>query len=111
MLITHIMEDGEARIYVTRFASIVSYFTENPSRNGVTLHIEPGLLAYPADFERSRDALHSDVVSFVSQRLNISTEDLLKQPFRTLRDAADPAIADCYRYARRSKNRAVPRSF
>lgn len=111
MLMTAALEDGERRVYVTRFASVVSYFTPAESGEGIDLIIEPGHLTFPSDFERNKKAVRESILDFVSLRLCVLADDVLKLPLKHLEKIADPALPDHYKYARRSKNRSVPGRF
>lgn len=105
MLITHTTEDGVERIYVTRFCSVRCFF-EQEGRQGVSFHIEPGLYAYPPEYERIKDAVGTAVLAELAQRLGISADAVLAQSFSTLMSIADPALPDHYRYARRARSKA-----
>lgn len=111
MLITAAIENRQERIYVTRFASVISFFTRDetdPER--AVLNLEPGMLAYPAAFDEAADHVRQAVLAFIADRLGIAIEQVLTISFEALKDICDPDLADHYRYAR-SKNRAYPRSF
>jgi len=111
MLITKTVENNQERIYVTRFASVVTYFTRDerdPDR--ATLCIEPGLFAYPETFAQAADHVRTDILDFVAGKLGIAAQQVLTLPFAALLSICEPELPDFYRYAR-SKNRAYPRAF
>lgn len=110
MLLTH-DQDRPDRIWVTQFATVGTYFTANDEGDGVILHVEPGFTAYPPHFEAIKDDVRDAVIAEIAARLNISPDDVLRQSMAALRAVADPDLPSEYRYARRSKNRAYPRSF
>lgn len=108
MIITACREEGIDRVYVTRFASITTYFTEDEESGGVMLHVEPGLFSYPSEFLRHKDAVRAVILSDVAQRLGVGEQDVLRQSFSSLKEIADPVLPEHYRYAKRTKNRAYP---
>lgn len=111
MLLTQALEDGKRRVYVTRFASVVSYFAPAESGEGTDLIIQPGHLTFPSDFERNKDAVRHSILDYVSLRLGVLPDDVTTLPLKHLEQIADPALPDHYKYARRSKNRSVPGRF
>lgn len=110
MIVSRTHECGEDRVYVTRFASVATYFT--PRRNGgVTLHVAPGFFTDPATFARVVADVELAVLREVGVRLGVAPEDVAAQSFEVLNRIVDPELPEHYRYARRSKNRAVPTRF
>ena len=108
MLMTHVIENGEERIYLTRCASIESYFTDE-GEGVVALHIEPGFYTYPPEFERNKDAVRDAVLADVASRLGIPVSEVLTQAFRALKAITVPPLPEHYRYARPKKTRALAR--
>lgn len=110
MLMTVCTEQGEQRVYISRFASVVTYFTADDDGGGVTLHVEPGPLAFDCAYARTADAVRQAVIAHVAGRLGVAPAELLAASFATLKELADAPLPAHYRYARRSQNRAYPRS-
>lgn len=110
MLVTH-DQDRRDRIWVTRFATVGTYFTANDDGDGVILHVEPGFTAYTPQFEAIKDDVREAVIAEIAGRLNIAPDDVFRQSMAALRAVADPDLPSEYRYARRSKNRSYPRQF
>lgn len=108
MILTACRDEGVERVHVTRFASVETWFTEDEGGSGLVLHVAPGHLAFPQDFERNKAAVRAAVLSEVADRLGVPEEAVLSQPFKRLKAIADPDLPEHYRYARRSKNRAYP---
>jgi hypothetical protein len=108
MLITACIENREHRVYVTRFASVVSYFTSDEESGGVTLHTEPGLMTWPSEYERSVDSVRQAIIEHVATQLQIDPSQLFSVSFKDLKAIAVPDLPEHYRYARRTKNRAYP---
>lgn len=106
MLLTAAHEFGQWRIYATRFASVVTYFTEDESTGGVKLHLEAGFAAAPGELERNGDAVRAVVLGEIGRRLGIPSDDVLGCTLKALRGVADPELPDHYRYARRARGRA-----
>lgn len=106
MLISVCTESGEQRVYVSRFASVITYFTSDEDGSGVVLHTEPGLMAWPCEYERNVDAVRQATIDHVAGRLGIDPAELFSLSLKVLKDIADPMLPEHYRYARRSKNRA-----
>lgn len=111
MIITRTLDEGEDRVYVTRFASVATYFTASEDDTGVVLHVEPGLFSDPATFARSAHDVELAALREVGVRLGVPPEDVSRQSFAALKRIADPELPEHYRYARRSKNKAVPIRF
>lgn len=107
MIVSRVADDGEYRIYVTRFASVTTYFTDNGS-GGVTLNVEPGFCSDPQSFERTHASVRDCVLGELARRLAVPVAEVLNQPFAALKDIADPPLAPRYHYARRSRGRTVP---
>ncbi|MFO0734202.1 MAG: hypothetical protein U0361_25200 [Nitrospiraceae bacterium] len=99
---THTIEDGEERVYLTHYASIESYFTDD-GEGGVALTVVPGFCAYPPEFERNKDGVRDAVVADVARRLGVPSTDLMSQPFRSLKAICAPELPEHYRYARRAR--------
>ncbi|ODA66043.1 hypothetical protein A7A08_03057 [Methyloligella halotolerans] len=108
MLISLCTELGEQRVYITRFASVLSYFTADEDTGGVTLHTEPGLMAWPSEYERNVEAVRQAIVASVAERLGVDPTRLFSVSMAALKEIAAPELPEHYRYARRSKNRAYP---
>ena len=106
MIISATREEGIERVYVTRFASVLSYFTANDEGGGVRLHVEPGLTTYPSEFHRQKAGVRDAVLAEIAGRLGISMETVLQTCLSDLKKIADPELPEHFRYARRSKNRA-----
>ncbi len=111
MIITLAREDGKERIYLTRFASVCCYLTDDGSdAGGCTLTVEPGLYAYPPEFERIAPAVEEAILAELAARIGIEPDHVLQQPFARLKSLADPELPEHYRFAKRTKNRAYPRN-
>lgn len=106
MLLTTVREMGETRVYATRFASIVTYFTEDAATGGVKLHFEGGFTCAPNDLARNGEAVRDAVISAVALRLKVQPAEVLALSIKALRDAADPELPEHYRYHRRSRGRS-----
>ena len=104
MLLTSVHEEGADRVYLTRFGSVTCYFTDAEG-GGMQLHIEPGLFAYPPEYERNRDAVRVAVLETAAGRLGVAPDEVLQQPLKSLKAVADPDLPEHYRFAKRSKNR------
>ena len=111
MLITFAQEDGQARVYVTRFSSVSTYFTECEGEGGIMLNIEPGLTTDPFMFERILPEIESSILEHIALLLAVPLQAVLYVSFSELRKLAVPELPQKYRYARSSKNRSVPRSY
>ncbi|MFD0986155.1 hypothetical protein [Methyloligella solikamskensis] len=99
-------ENGEQRVYISRFASVVTYFTSDEEGGGVVLHVEPGHLAFASEFDRNAELVRMAVIADVAGRLDIDPRQLLAMRFEQIKELADPPLPEHYRYARRSQNRA-----
>jgi len=108
MVMSLSIENGEQRIYMSRFASVVTYFTSDEESGGVVLHVEPGHLAFASEFDRNAGLVREAVLVEVAGRLGVDTVQLLAVPFEQIKELADPPLPEHYRYARRSQNRAFP---
>jgi hypothetical protein len=105
MLLTVVRtEDGPSRVYATRHASIVTYFTETDD-GGVALHAEPGFIAYPWDFVAWEKPVREAVLAEVASRLCIPVEDVARQPLAAIERVADPDLPEHYHYATRRRSR------
>lgn len=102
-------QDRTIKLYATRCASVVCYFTESDD-GGTVLHTDRGSGATLWDFEACAREVRADVLAFVGERLRIPAGDVLKCKFAHLVGAADPDLPEEYRFARRD-NRAYPRRF
>ena len=108
MLITVCTENREHRVYVTRFASVLCYFTSDEESGGVTLHTEPGLMTWPCEYERCVEAVREAVIQHVAGELQIGPAQLFSVSFKDLKDVAVPELPEHYRYSRRTNKRAYP---
>lgn len=109
MIVTVDQDNGIERVWMTRFASVTTYFTREREGEGIELHIEPGFAADPVVVARIAHDVRAAVIDEVAQRLGIAPDMVFQQPFLALKKVADPALHADYRYARRSKNRSYPR--
>lgn len=109
MIVTHTVEDGQERIYFTRYASIESYFTDD-GEGGVALHLVPGFCAYLPEFERNKPALREAILADAAQRLMVEPDQVLAQPMKRFKQILTPALAAHYRFARRPKERNASRA-
>lgn len=97
-------DEGNRRLYATRFATVVTYFTETED-GGVFLNTEPGWAAMPHDYIAARDSVAEAVVAELATRLGIEPSMVLQQRFRDLAAVADPELPAAYRYASRGRTR------
>lgn len=111
MLLTLVKESDRARkLYATRCASVVCFFTESDDDGGVVLHVEPGRGAWLLNYEAIANEVRAEVLAEVAGRLKVSATDVLKCTFDDLLKVADPDLPPEYRFARPT-NRAYPRRF
>lgn len=106
MIVNIDREEGEERIYVTRFASVISYFTA--AEKGVSLNVIPGHTCYASEFERARDEVRACVLAEIAARLGTEPGQVCQCSMGELRKIADPELPKRYRYARRRDNRPYP---
>lgn len=110
MLLTLVKgQDRTNKLYATRCASVVCYFTESDD-GGAVLHTERGSGATLWDYEACARAVRTDVIAFVADRLHVAACDVFKCSFDDLLKVADPDLPEEYRFARRD-NRPYPRRF
>lgn len=102
-------DEGEPRLYITRSASVQSYFTPADDGQSAVLHLVPGFCCDDASFARTVNAVEKCVIAEVARRLDIAEDDVLRQPFATLRRVADAPLPAWYRYAARPKSRTPNR--
>ena len=110
MIVSRDLEAADRRVWVTRFNSVVTYFTSKAD-GGVELHIEPGFAADPYRSDAITQEVRDAVLVHVAERLGVAVGEVLQQPMSTLASVADPELPPEYRYARRSQNRSYPRRF
>lgn len=108
MIFTVADEPGSKRVYVTRYASVVSYFSDD-GEGGVKLTIEPGFAAYMPDFERAAPDMYLYILHETARRLSIHVTLVLRQSFKTIASIADPELPGYYRFAKRYRERAPQR--
>ena len=110
LLVRDVDERGEERIVVLPFGSVVSYFTGRDGAPGITLHVRPGLCAFPAQFEALSEEVRAAVLAEAARRLLVSPEEVLHQAFVRLVAVADPELAAHPQFVnrKRSKGRGSP---
>jgi len=108
MLLTATREAGELRVYVTRFASVVTYFTEDASTGGMKLYVEPGFISIPSEVERLAPYVREAALEEAARRLEVSPAEVLTLSLNALRERADPDVPEYYRYASRRRAPARP---
>lgn len=110
MLLTVVKSpDRTSRLYATRCASVVCFFTESED-GGVALITEQGSGATLWDYEATARDVRADVLQYVAARMKVDASEVLKARYSDLTKIADPDLAEEYRFARRD-NRAFPRRF
>jgi hypothetical protein len=110
MLLTFVTgSDAGRKLYATRCASVVCYFSENDD-GGVVLNTEQGSGTWPSVFEAVANDVRAAVLAMVAARLKVTVADVLNCKFADLVKVADPDLPPEYRFARPS-NRAYPRRF
>jgi hypothetical protein len=93
MLFVHELDErGAERVLVLPIGSVVSYFTGDEDGHGMVLHVEPGLLAFPWDFEAQRDAVREAVLAEAGRRLQVPSDQVVSLPLAQLKELADPDI-------------------
>ena len=84
---------GDERVVVLPFGSVCSFFTSDASGEGIQLHVAPGALAI-ASSEHEQAAVREAVISEVAGRLQVSPEELLRQPLAMLKGVSDRSLFD-----------------
>lgn len=107
MLLSRARDEHLDRIYVTRFASIITYFSEGEG-GGMELHVQPGLFAYGPQFERDNDAVREAVLAEAARRLGVEPDAVLAQPYKHLKGCVDPDLDPYYRFAPKSSRGRFP---
>lgn len=110
LLVRDVDDRGQERVVVLPFGSVVSYFTGRDDAPGIMLHVQPGLCAFPAQFQEQADAVRIAVLAEASRRLLVSPEDVLQQAFMRLVEVADPELSAHPQFVsrKRSKGRNSP---
>lgn len=110
MLLTLVTgSDRIRKLYGTRCASVVCYFSETDD-GGVVLNTEQGSGTWLSVYEAVAPQVRAEVLGMVAARLNISAADVLRCTFDDLVKVADPDLPPEYQFARPT-NRAYPRRF
>jgi hypothetical protein len=82
--------EGEARIYATQMASVVTYFTDD-GEGGTMLHAEPGEFACRWSTTQDKlDAVREAVLAETAVRLNCPVDKVLHRSLSDLSLIADP---------------------
>ena len=84
---------GDERVVVLPFGSVCSFFTSDASGEGIQLHVAPGALAI-ASSEHEQAAVREAVIVEVASRLQVSPEELLRQPLAMLKGVSDRSLFD-----------------
>ena len=105
MLLTFAHEDGEDRLYTTRFQSVRTFFTSEEGGDGVIFNAEPGFAAIPSLFHAPVAQVEASVMAEMSARIGKPANEILQMTFAELRRYADPELPNKYRYASRSRGR------
>ncbi|HEX2842159.1 hypothetical protein [Hyphomicrobium sp.] len=75
------MPDGEVRLYCTRIAQVISYFTED-GEGGSVLWLEPGEMAIVQD--GAMDEIRTWILGDIAQRLQCTPDQVEAFPLETL---------------------------
>jgi hypothetical protein len=110
LLVRDVDERGQERVIVLPLGSVVSYFTGREDGAGITLHVQPGMCAFPAQFEAQSQGVKTAVLAEAAQRLGVPPEDVVNQPFVRLMEVSEPDLSVQYAMfsRRRSKGRNGP---
>lgn len=100
-------DDAPDRIYMTRHATVVSYFAESDD-GSVVLVTEPGFVAYPTAYALAEPAVRRAALEEAARRLATTVENVVACSFADLKKVCDPELPRHYRYASRSRGRARP---
>jgi hypothetical protein len=105
LLVRDVDERGQERIVVLPMGSVVSYFTGRADAPGITLHIQPGLCAFPAQFQEQSEGVRAAVLAEASRRMLVNPEEVLQQAFLRLVEVADRDFADQPQFFSRKRSR------
>jgi hypothetical protein len=110
MLFVHdVDERGQDRVLVLPVGSIISYFTESDDKPGMVLHVEPGVCAFPSEFEAYQAAVRLAVLTEAGRRLLVPPDEVILQTLACLREVADPDVNRLSSFSRkRNKGRSGP---
>jgi hypothetical protein len=111
LLVRDVDERGEERIVVLPFGSVVSYFTGRDDAPGMTLHVQPGLCAFPAQFQEQFEGVRAAVLAEASRRMLVNPEEVLEQAFMRLVEVADRDFADQPQFFSRKRSKGGNRPF
>jgi len=112
LLTAETTDNGERRVYFTRFNSVVTFFTDD-GEGGIVPHAHPGEIAYPLPTEQQLAAVRDAMLAETARRLDCPLEEVLRHSLEQVAKVADPISEHRYHWAgrTRAKGRAASNPF
>lgn len=108
LLTAETTDDGEARVYFTQQASVVSYFTDD-TEGGTQVHVTPGEFACPwSTTEAKLAAVGQAMLAETARRLNCRPEAVVSHSLSQIAAVADPLLKHRNTWTGRSRSLRRP---
>lgn len=106
MLTDEITPSGERRIYFTQIASVVAYFTEDESGDGVVAHAVPGEFACPWSTTPAKvEAVRLAMIEETARRLNCPVDQVKAKTINDISRVSDPLLSARPTWASKARKR------
>jgi hypothetical protein len=89
LLTAETTDDGERRVYYTRYHSIVSFFAED-GEGGISAHAHPGWLAHPLPTDEQLASIRLSMLSEAARRLGCRVDQVQLHTLDDIAKVSDP---------------------
>lgn len=112
LLTAETTDNGQRRVYFTRFNSVITFFTDD-GEGGIVPHAHPGEIAYPTPTEHQLAAVRDAMLAETARRLDCPIEEVLRHSLEQVAKVADPILSHHYHWAgrTRAKGRTADKPF